>query len=227
MTDHWAKKGTLKGGCSVGPHIFPDQIGLESLMKAQSIRTLLKFIDSSSSNSVGRETTCSAPSPSVEWILAHRHTPQRHSQELTLDSLYRIYEYIVYGHMLGLRTEIEFFNHSDWKVAEIPDPVDSDLKRYVIIPVIPHLLVKAFNRLIERGLPRDAPAIIMGDEHFDELADRPRILEMPPEWCARVPKLDETLVIPDKGGRTPDEAVASAEFKKKNVLVSDLHVLFV
>lgn len=136
-----------------------------------------------------------------------------------------MYAYIVYDHMLGLRTVIEFFfNHSDWKVAEIPDPIDSDLKRYAIISVIPHLLVKAFNSLIEPGLPRDAPAILKRDEHFDELADRPLILETLPEWCARVPKLDEPLVILDNGGRTPNEAVASAEFKKKNVLVSDLHV---
>ena len=106
----------------------------------------------------------------------HNNTPR--SSLTPLGSLYRMYEYVVYDHVLGLRTEIEFFfNHSHWKVAKIPDPVDSDPKRYAIISVIPHLLVKAFNRLIERGLPRDAPAIIMGDEHFDELADRPRILE--------------------------------------------------
>lgn len=139
-----------------------------------------------------------------------------------------MYEYIVYGYTLGLRTEIEFFfNKPDWKVSEIPDPADPDPKRYAILSVIPHLLTKAFNRLIKRGLPRGSPAIIMGDEELDELASRPRILETVPSWCARVPKLDKTLVIPGSDGAIPDDAGASSEFKEKNILVWDPPVLFV
>lgn len=139
-----------------------------------------------------------------------------------------MYEYIVYAHTLSLRTEIEFFFYrSTLKVSEIPDPADPDPKRYAILSVIPHLLVKAFNRLIEKELPRDAPAIIMSDDHFDELSSRLKILKTLPTWCTIVSRIDETLVIPSEDDSTPDREVASDEFKKKNVLVFEPHVLFV
>lgn len=139
-----------------------------------------------------------------------------------------MYECIVYANTIGLRNEIEFFFiRSTWKVSEIPDPADPDPQRYAILSVIPHLLVRAFNRLIEKGLPRDAPAIVMGDDHFDELASRPKILETVPAWCVSVPEIDQTLVIPSEDGSIPVRETASDEFKKKNVIVFEPHILFV
>jgi hypothetical protein len=76
-----------------------------------------------------------------------------------------MYEYLVVGFTQGLRTEIEFFfNQATWAVSEILDPADSDPARYAILSVLPSYLVIAFNRLIQRGLPRGSPAIIAGDE---------------------------------------------------------------
>jgi hypothetical protein len=170
----------------------------------------------------GRRPTSSPPSSAGVERQSHSHG------SAPLASLYRMHEYIVHGHTLGLRSEIEgFFNNRDWKVSEIPDPADPDPGRYAILSVIPHLLTKAFNKLIARGLPRASPAIIMGDEELDELASRPRILETVPCWCARVPKLDKTLVIPSSDGTIPDDARASSEFKEKNILVGDPPVFFV
>lgn len=167
--------------------------------------------------------------PSVQWLLDNRDSRQSYAYGRTpLASLYRMYEYIVYEYTRGLRTEIEFFfNQADWKVSDIPDPADPDPKRYAILSVNPRLLTKAFNRLIERGLPRGSPAIIMGDEGLEELASRPRILEAVPSWCEHVPKLEQTLVIPSADGETPGEDEASPEFKEKNILVWEPPVLFV
>lgn len=80
-----------------------------------------------------------------------------------------MYEYIVLGYNIGLRTEMEwFFNHPSWSVASIPDPMDSDPARYAVLAVIPRFLVGSFNRLVERGLPRGSPGIICGDEAEEE-----------------------------------------------------------
>lgn len=46
-------------------------------------------------------------------------------------------------------------------MADIPDPKDTaDPERYAVVAVLPFYLVMAFNRLIERGLPRNCPGII-------------------------------------------------------------------
>lgn len=138
-----------------------------------------------------------------------------------------MYEYLVTDFNAGLRTEIEFFfNHPDWAVSEIPDPADMDPARYAILAVLPQFLVIAFNRLIRRGLPRDAPAISTGEE-MEELTSRPRVLEEVPTWTAQVPKLQETLVIPDTKGHRPNDEQASSQFLEKNILVFQPHILFV
>lgn len=166
---------------------------------------------------------------SVEWLLAHRQrdmraqmlhqSRQRKPREDTPTTpLYRIYVDIVDDFTVELRHGIEyFFNRVNWRVADTPDPKDPDPQRYAILSVIPHLLVPAFNRLIERRLARDAPAIIMD---FEELAARPRILEEVPDWCARVPALKETLTIPNEDGEVltdKDDPRASPEFLVKNI----------
>ncbi|KAI1912122.1 hypothetical protein LOZ12_002156 [Ophidiomyces ophidiicola] len=169
------------------------------------------------------------PSPTVSWLLAHREPRQAQARgRAPLASLYRMYEYFVTGHYLGLRTEIEFFfNRSDWRVSDIPDPADPDPERYALLAVMPTCMVRAFNRLIERGLPRNAPAIIMGSDELDELQSRPRVLETIPAWCAKVPRLNTTLVIPGKDGEVPTSDVASSEFLEKNILAWDPPVYFV
>ncbi|KAJ5182639.1 hypothetical protein N7492_000255 [Penicillium capsulatum] len=139
-----------------------------------------------------------------------------------------MYEYLVTGFILGLRTEIEFFfNQPGWAVSALPDPWDQDPQRYAILAVLPHYLVVAFNRLIERGLPRGAPAIIAGDGVEDELRSRPIALEEEPSWVADVPKLERPLVIPGSNGEEPEEQARSARFLAMNIIVEEPHVLFV
>ncbi|KAI0110319.1 hypothetical protein GGR51DRAFT_547591 [Nemania sp. FL0031] len=168
----------------------------------------------------------------VGWLLEHRAV---RAEETALTqgrtpkgSLYRMYEYLVVGFTIGLRSEIEFFfNQPSWAVSAIPDPEDSDPQRYAILSVLPYYLCKAFNRLIERGLPRGSPAIIAGDEMERELRARPVVLEEEPEWASKVPSLAKTLVIPRLGGEAPEEGYISERFRSKNILVEEPHVLFV
>ncbi|KAI9842910.1 MAG: hypothetical protein M1837_006742 [Sclerophora amabilis] len=175
----------------------------------------------------------------VDWLLEHRdrdtraqlqhQSRQRGSPTDTpLASLYRLYVDVVDDFTIELRNEIEyFFSQSSWRVAAIPDPKDPDPARYAILSVLPHLLVPAFNRLIARGLPRDAPAIIMD---FEDLERRPRVLEDVPPWCAGVPGLGDTLKIPNHQGEVlPDRSDerASPEFLVKNILAFKQHTFFV
>jgi hypothetical protein len=142
-------------------------------------------------------------------------------------SLYRMYEYLVVGYNTGLRTEIEFFfNHPSWAVAAIPDPAEPDPARYAILAALPHYLVRAFNRLIQRGLPRGSPAII-GPKEEEELRSRPIILEEEPPWAAKVPALAQTLVIPDPDGNEPGEDCRSFRLLEMNIVAEEPHVLFV
>ncbi|KAJ9635079.1 hypothetical protein H2199_008565 [Coniosporium tulheliwenetii] len=169
------------------------------------------------------------PPPSVDWLLANRHfLRSQHALtpgENSLVSLYRMYEHIVNDYNLALRSEIEYsFNRPKWLVSEIPDPADPDPARYAILAVLPQFLVLAFNRLIERGLHRDAPAIFTNED--DELKSRPRILEEVPSWTAKVPALREMLVIPSIEGHEARIEQASPEFLEKNLVIFPPHVLF-
>lgn len=171
-------------------------------------------------------------SPAVAWLLAHRKERQgqlalRRGRTPTA-SLYRMYEYLVVGYTAGLRSEIEyFFNQPSWAVSAIPDPVDPDPERYAILAVLPSYLVMAFNRLIERGLPRGSPAIIIDTAVEEELSARAIVLETEPDWVAKVPALAQTLVIPDAFNNEPEETNRSQRFLAMNIVVQEPHVLFV
>ncbi|KAI5919455.1 hypothetical protein F4810DRAFT_505152 [Camillea tinctor] len=182
-------------------------------------------------NLIGIASSILGSPPTVSWLLQNRAA--RVGQialtkgRTPTASLYRMYEYFVVGYTVGLRTEIEFFfNQPTWAVAAIPDPDDADPQRYAILCVLPHYLVKAFNRLIERGLPRGSPAIIAGDDAEDELRNRAIVLEEEPAWAAKVPPLLERLIIPTLGGE-PAEGSRSERFLSMNIIAEEPHVLFV
>lgn len=168
--------------------------------------------------------------PTVAWLLDHREErqgPRALSRGNTpTASLYRMYEYFVTGFMNGLRTEIEWFFNRPWPVSDIPDPQDPDPQRYAILAVLPYYLTIAYNRLIERGLPRAAPAIITL-EMEDRLKALPRVLENEPSWVTTVPKLKEVLVIPDHRGLHPEEDTISPQFLAMDIVAATPHVLFV
>jgi hypothetical protein len=86
--------------------------------------------------------------------------------------------------------------------------------------------VIAFNRLIERGLPRGAPAILT-DEILVEIQKRPKRLEKLPSWTERVAPLEQPLIIPDENDKTPAEERRSRHFLRKNIYCVQPHVLFV
>jgi len=166
--------------------------------------------------------------PTVEWLLQNRRQDQALTKgDTPLASLYRMFEFIVVENTIGLRNEIEsFFNHPSWAVSAIPDPKDAGPERYAILAVTPQFLVIAFNRLIERGLPRGSPAIL-SSEDLEQLQFRPVVLEELPPWTAQVPKLSKTLVIPDLNNEIPPEEERSPHLLKMNIICAQPHILFV
>ncbi|CAH0051435.1 unnamed protein product [Clonostachys solani] len=166
--------------------------------------------------------------PSISWLLEHRAQLEEDGA-LTRGrnptaSLYRMYEYLVIGYITGLRSEIEFFfNQPTWAVSAIPDPQDPDAERYAILAVLPTYLVTAFNRLIEKGLPRGSPAIIAGPKAEEELRARPRVLEKTPAWSQTVAPLSNQLIIPDGEGKVPPKQTWSPYFLEMNIIVEDPH----
>lgn len=196
---------------------------------------LLKIYHSMRWHSRGRKKDQQPPNPpSVSCLLARRTVTGEPSQQIAstpgwtpLASLYRIYEYLISGYIIGLRSEIEFFfNKPAWAVADIPDPQDPDPERYAVLAVIPHYMVKAFNHLIQRGLPRDSPFIITTAME-DELKSRPVVLEKEPSWVGEVKRQDKTLVIPDSCGNLPTEESRSARFLDLNIIAEEPLVMFV
>lgn len=145
-----------------------------------------------------------------------------------LSSLYRLYHFIVIDDTIELRNELEyFFNRAEWPVNAIPDSKDTDAQRYAILAVLTALLCRAFNRLIEKGLPRDAPPIV---SDWDALAAQPRIPEEMPQWAKEVPKLSTRLDIPDEKDvflDGPDDPKVCKEFLEKNILIEEPHIYFV
>ncbi len=99
--------------------------------------------------------------------------------------------------------------------------------RYAILAGLPHYLVIAFNRLIERGFPRGSPAIIAGAEAEAEFRARRVIKEEEPSWVTKVPPLQQPVVIPDMEGKEPNEEMRNARFLGMNIVIEEPHVLFV
>ena len=183
-------------------------------------------------NIFGRKTNVDNRPPTIEWLLEHRleriGKPALTSGPTPVASLYRMYEYFVTGYNTGLRSEIEyFFNRHTWAVYNIPDPKDSDPVRYAILAVLTDYLVVAFNRLINRGMPRNCPSIIVSAEMENELKSRPKILEKQPSWATKVRKVEHKLIIPQDTGEEPNENVRSARFLEMNIVAEEPHILFV
>lgn len=132
-----------------------------------------------------------------------------------------MYEYIVTSFVTELRTEIEYFYDQPWTVSKIPDPKDTDPERYAILAVIPHYLMKAFNRMAERRLPRGSPAIITSREMEEELMSREIVRKEVPGWVKRMPRLEKTLVIPTDDGEVPDEESKSERFWEMNTIAHE------
>jgi hypothetical protein len=143
-------------------------------------------------------------------------------------ALYRIYEFFVLNWNVAFRNELEYFccSHPDWSVSALRDPADPDPVRYAILAVLTKLMCEAFNRRIEMGLPRDAPAIVID---FEELEARRKVYERPPEWVEHVPRVAQRTVIPNAQGLklTDEDANVSEEFKAMNIIVQMPYIHFI
>lgn len=164
-------------------------------------------------------------------LLNRRIDPE---SDTPLAALYRLYEHIVLDQNIEMRNEIEaFWFHNEWKVKDIPDPKDPDPERYGCLACIPALLCVSFNKRIELGLPRDAPAIFTQDQ-LDEWKAQEREYEQIPLWTKSVAKLKDTLAIPHWDNSKRDfvpldgfeSEKASKQFAEKNVLIWQPHIHF-
>lgn len=136
---------------------------------------------------------------------------------------------------IQMRNELEaFWFKREWKISDLPDPNDSSAERYAVLSCIPSLLVLAFNKRIELGLPRDAPSIFTHDQ-LDQWRAQERKYEREPEWVSTVPRLGITLAIPhwdDDQSKFVvlenfDDWRASMDFARKNVLIYQPHIHFI
>ncbi|KAJ8469928.1 hypothetical protein ONZ45_g16727 [Pleurotus djamor] len=185
-----------------------------------------------------RRSRIQRPFSFISRLLPRNKTPKHHDTPAA--SFYRIYTFFVLHDNIAFRNELEYFcrSHPEWLVSSLPDPYapnannedqppshDEQL-RYAILSVLTQLMCDAFNRRVELGLPRDAPAII---EDFEELQALPKVYETPPEWATRVQPLLRKSSIPNGEGRELDEddEDVSEEFKDLNIIVQMPHIHFV
>lgn len=112
-----------------------------------------------------------------------RDTPQR--------SFYRLYEAVCAsdGHMITYETEY-FWGHSSpqWATVHIPDPECNDPEQYAVMASVAEVLALSCTWRLEIGLRRNGD---MEDPDGGTLA----VLEYPPPWTAKVPRLEDELIL--------------------------------
>ncbi|EIM80259.1 uncharacterized protein STEHIDRAFT_105911 [Stereum hirsutum FP-91666 SS1] len=171
-----------------------------------------------------RHSRTRPPSSSFLSRLITSRTP---AKDTPAACFYRICTFFVLQWTTAFRRELEYFccTHPDWSIAVLPDPFDSDSLRAAVLAVLTKLMCESFNRRIDLGLPRDAPAIIID---WDEIQSRPKKFEHPPEWATSTPPLSTRAVIPDDQGVSPNEADtnASSHFMEMNILAWTPHIHF-
>ena len=87
------------------------------------------------------------------------------------------------------------------------------------------IMARAYNRLIAKGLPRDAPPIV---EDWDELKARPRVLERIPRWAEEMGKLDPVVKLPGENGEyLSEEELGDEDFARYGIKVATPHWVFV
>ena len=135
--------------------------------------------------------------------------------------------------IIVLREELEYFcvGHPEWAVRDLPEPTnaveqDHDHTRFAVLATLAHIICDVFNRRIELGLPRDAPAIV---EDWEELARRPKVYEEVPRWAREAEPLPEGLRIPNAKGEFVEagSAAACVRAKQMNILMHEPDVHFV
>lgn len=147
-------------------------------------------------------------------------------EDNSLFALWRLDELTVLDKRFAYRNKLEWFwRQHQWKVCDIPDPADAECpSRYAFLAGTTYLLVKSFNERIEHGLRRGKSPLISMEE-IEEARRQPeneRPYERAPAWAAKVPPLEETLVVPTEDGvvlNGKDDPRADPEFLEKNILI--------
>ncbi|KAG0699795.1 hypothetical protein DFH29DRAFT_808457 [Suillus ampliporus] len=150
-------------------------------------------------------------------------------------SFYRLYQFFVIDWTVQFRNELEYFwtqSQTDWALSALPDPYPNNKPKtgsdealqYAIMAGLCYIMEKAYNRLIMKGLPRDAPAVV---DDFEELRSRPKRPEKVPTWAEVAVPLDEVMDIPDSEGNVPTDENADEDFLRFGVRVATPHWVFV
>lgn len=173
--------------------------------------------------------------------LLHRLFPllSPSSSDTPSASFYRLYQFFVIDWTVQFRNELEYFwtrSQPDWALSALPDPypnnkpkagsaTDTDeALQYAIMAGLCCIMEKAYNRLIMRGLPRDAPPVV---DDFEELQARPKHPENVPAWAEAVVPLSEVMDVPDSEGNVPTDEDADEDFLRFGVRVATPHWVFV
>lgn len=167
--------------------------------------------------------------------MGHRkyRAPKGVFTDSSLYALYRIYEWILAGHTVNMRNELELFWWTRWPVSSIPDPGEQgDPERYAVLACIPALLTESFNERNRLGMRREEPHSILSIEEQLQWAATPAVLETEPSWTETVAPLERLLHIPHGEPDNPelttlDDPHATLAFKRKNILLKKPHVHFV
>ncbi|KAG1849663.1 hypothetical protein DFJ58DRAFT_729449 [Suillus subalutaceus] len=173
--------------------------------------------------------------------LLHRLFPllSPSSSDTPSASFYRLYQFFVIDWTVQFRNELEYFwtrSQPDWALSALPDPypnnkpktgsaTDTDeALQYAIMAGLCYIMEKAYNRLIMRGLPRDAPPVV---DDFEELQARPKHPENVPAWAEAVVPLGEVMDVPDSEGNVPTDEDVDEDFLRFGVRVATPHWVFV
>jgi hypothetical protein len=162
-------------------------------------------------------------------------TSSPHLPDTPSASFYRLYQFFVIDWTIQFRNELEYFwGCALWPLADLPDPdpgvgsgseVSEASVRKAIMAGLTRIMARAYNRLIAKGLPRNAPPIV---EDWDELKARPRVLERIPRWAEEMGKLDPVVKLPDEKGEFLSEVEPGDEdFAMYGIRVATPHWVFV
>lgn len=114
-----------------------------------------------------------------------------------LDSMYKLYECIMFEQMNAAKAEIKYFySRSDWTLSTIPDPRDyANLERYAVLTCIAYLLADIFHsRNGLRAHNNSTPSSIPSQE-VAEMRKKERQLDKIPTWAAKMPLIKEPLIV--------------------------------
>lgn len=136
-------------------------------------------------------------------------------------------------HPISERVGEYFWNQASWALADLPDPglggnelSENEAKlRKAVMAGLTRIMKLAYNRLISKGLPRNAPTIV---EDWEKLKARPRLMEEIPTWAEEMERLVPVMELPGANGELLDaDEPGDEEFAVYGIKVATPHWVFV